>query len=461
MTGNEVPIDERGGPLSPSAEKLRARLKDLQSRRAPLRTRGYRLLVTSISGVVIASLLGLAEWAWPFLVIPLGLHVIAQGRVYAPRALLLWIGFAGWATVAVVSAGDGYMPLLTYAAATVAFLFTFNLPEDELADAVVIRAVAGIWLVLAVSGLIGVATGATEFPSLGATVLSPSPESDVDVLTQVRFADPLKPGEPGIGWNILDHRPNGILPFANHWGSAIVMFLGAVLVLRIQYRDLAARWWLDGVAILTVVPFVLSRNRWAWVTVPVVVLYFIARYWRPNPILARTLLVGIVLASVAVLVSPLRGVIEDRSQDQTGNRPDQYELSLELVADAPFFGYGTIQVGENEDGEERELGADSQILYSLVSYGVPATVLLFGWFVVIALASRKADTPIDFVTHFAIVVLLLQAPFYVFVPHRLMLLMLLAGAVFRRVYTDRTGRHRPLLLVASQPHRVPRRRVQS
>ena len=130
---------------------------------------------------------------------------------------------------------------------------------------------------------------------------------------------------------------------------------------------------------------------------------------------------------------------------------------MEIVGEAPFFGYGTIQQGENEEGEIRELGADSQILFGLVSYGYPATALFFAWLLMIAIGSRQIDTPITVVTHLALVVMLIQTPFYVFLPHRLVLTMLLAGAMYRQLHQSGARRRAPILLMAAGPFQRGRR----
>lgn len=436
-----------GDSLSPSAVRIRTQLRQLNDRKAP-RTRAGRLLIGVILGVPIAALLGVAEWIWPFLVLPLAFHLLSGRSLYAPRALFIWLGFVALAIVSVVSAGDGFIPIATYAAATVAFLFAFNLPEDELPDRMIVRAVAVFWIVVAASGLVGVFTGTTEFPSVGATVIGPADESDLANLMEVTFAVPLKEGEPAGFTDFVSHRPSGILPFANHWGSAIVMFLGAAVVFRYELRGTRASLWFHVLAFATLVPFVLSRNRWAWLTLPVIFAYLIIRYWRPNPKLARSLLAALLVLAVVAIATPLRSVVTDRFEDESGNRPDQYELSMELVADAPLLGYGTIQLGENEVGQVRELGADSQILFGLVSYGYPATIVLFGWLILVAVVSRRINTPISLVTHLAVLVMLLQSPFYVFLPHRVVLLMLLAGALYRQVYTAQSFGRRPVLLLA-------------
>jgi hypothetical protein len=428
----------------------------LRERHTYYRTRSTRLLLWSVLAVPVSALLGFAEWVWPILALPLAFHLAASGRIYAPRPFFLWLGFTVLAVFSVLSAGDGYVALGTFGAATVVFLYAFNLSQEELPDHVIIWIVALFWVAVALSGLLGVLTGTTEFPSLAAEIVNPAPETDLDILTQVRFADGLKGGEPSLTGGFFPHRPSGIFPYANHWGSAVIMFLGAAIVLRIQSQGgRNARWW-DFLFVITLVPFVLSRNRWAWASFPIIVLYFAARFWRPNRTVARLLLGGLVLLAVVTVTTPLRGVITDRSMDDAGARPEQYELSIDLVADAPLLGYGTIQVGENEDGGKRQLGADSQILYSLVSYGIPATALLFTWFLVATISGRRVDTPILFVAHFALVVFIIQSPFYVYLPHRLVLTMALTGAMYRQLHGYGSIRRPPLLLLATRPSRRTR-----
>jgi hypothetical protein len=421
------------GGLSPTVERLRRQLRHYHEAELRPRTRSARLLFIAFVGVAGAWLLGLAEFAWIVLVLPMGLRLGSRGRVYAPRAFRVWVLFLGMAFLSVFWAGSGYYILSVYVAATVLFLFVFNAPEDELPDDAVIRVLALTWVILVIGGLLGLIVGTTEFPSLGALVLDPEPGSWVDSVTKVQFSDPLKEGEQEGFLGLWNHRPKGFTPFTNHWGSSYVMLLPAAAVVRLQLRRGRLSRLMDVTFILSVIPFVVSRNRWAWASLVVLVVYMIARTWKPHPRLARALLGLFIGFALVVALTPLRTFVTDRLESEGSERlrGEMYTQSLELIEESPWIGFGEVQYSEDPETEGLQLGGDSQILQTMVLHGLPALALLLLWLLWIFVASRRLDTPLNAVTHLAMFTALAQVVAYDLTPHRLMFLTVLGAATFR------------------------------
>ncbi len=439
-----------GSVLSPTARRLRSRLHKRRDAELRPRTKASRLLLFTFLALPVSWLLGLHELAWPVLVLPIAGFLVRRGRIYAPRALLLWLLYVAIALVAAVSAGIGYFTVVMYLAATVLFLFGFNASIDELPDHVVVSVMALFWVTMVVGGLISIATGVTEFPSLGATIFQPEPGSWLEGVTKVQFADPLKEGYTEGLFGSWDSRPKGFLTWSNHWGSAFVMLLPASLLLRFQMERGRLRNLLDITIVLSVVPFVLARNRWAWLSLVVVVVYGIVRFWRPRPYLARSLL-GLLVASAVIIAStPLVTVVIDRLEFEgsEGSRSEQYQQSFDLIDESPWLGFGVSQVSTDPDWEGLELGIDSQILQTMVLHGVVALAVFLAWMLLILHATRAMDTPLLVLAHVGAFVLLFHSMYYVFLPHRLMFLMLLAGSAYRYRYLvvePRTKRGRVLV----------------
>ncbi|MDH3606008.1 MAG: O-antigen ligase family protein [Acidimicrobiia bacterium] len=398
----------------------------------------------AVMALPAAWALGLAEFMWPVLALPMAFFLLSRERVRMPRSFLIWLAYLAIAVVAVVSAGDGARILTVYLAASIVFLFAFNATSDELPDSAIVALIGLYWVVVAVGGVLALIFGTTEFPSLANTLFVDESNAGTfwDDVTRVQLSDGLKVGEQsGL---VVDHRPKGFLAYANHFGAALVMFLPALALLRAQL--LKGRWAraLDIAAVVAVIPFVISRNRWAWLSLVVVAVYLIARLWRPHPKAARVMLTGLSLMLLLVAVTPLQGIVTDRLQSESSKqyRSDQYSLSWELIQMSPWLGFGGNQTGDDpllsspSEFEDLNLGADSQILQTTVNHGIPALIVYAVWLFAIVIAARSIDTPVLAVTHLAGLVAILHTPFYVLTPHRWVLLMLLAGASFRHLHAQ-------------------------
>ncbi|MBT8165761.1 MAG: O-antigen ligase family protein [Acidimicrobiia bacterium] len=409
-------------------ERLRSRLVRSQESELRPRTRSARLLFIVFLALAGSWLLGLAEFAWIIVVIPLALHLGRKDNVYAPRVFRLWLIFLGWAFFSVFAAGGGYYMLTVYVAATILFLYVFNAQVDELPDSVLVRVLALTWGILVVGGLLGIVLGPTEFPSLGATIVNPEADTWLDYVTRVQFGDP----QEGL-LGIWDSRPKGFTPFTNHWGSAFVILLPAVGIVRLQLERGRFSRLMDVMIAASVVPFIVSRNRWAWLSLILVLLYLIARTWRPHPYVGRALLGVLAGFVLIVVVTPLATIVLDRLESEGSEqlRSEMYSQSFEKIEESPWLGFGQVQYSEDPDTEGLQLGGDSQILQTMILHGVPALVLMVVWLGMILVASRRMDTPLNAVTHVAVVVALIQIPAYDLTPHRLMYLMLLAAGAYR------------------------------
>ncbi len=446
-----------GRYLSPSGQSLLSHAQKVRATRIHLpRTAATRILTFAIAALPGAWALGLAEFMWPILVLPMALFILRRSRVSMPRAFFLWLAYLALAIVAAISAADGLRIISVYFAATVVFLFAYNASSDELPDNTIVALVALFWVLVVVGGVLGLIFGTAEFPSLANTLFVDESQLDTywDDVTRVQLSDGLKAGE--MSGLVLDHRPKGFLAYANHFGAAVVMFMPAIALLRLQVERGRFSLLLDLVAVAAIFPFIVSRNRWAWLSLLLVTVYIIARLWRPFPQSARALVTGLAVVLVVIAVTPLGGVVTERLEGESSNqyRSEQYRLSWNLIQTSPWLGFGgnqqsdEIAVTSQTEYEDLHLGADSQILQTMINHGIPALVLYGSWLIVLVAVTRTAITPILAITHLAALVAILHAPFYILTPHRWMLLMVVAGASFR--YLNDQGRGRQIVLWSSQ-----------
>ncbi|MBT8400143.1 MAG: O-antigen ligase family protein, partial [Rhodothermia bacterium] len=368
-------VEESNRYLSPSGQSLLADAKQARATRINLpRTRATRTLTFAIVALPGAWALGLAEFMWPILVLPMAVFILRRSRILMPRAFFLWLAYVAIAIVAAVSAADGLRIITVYLAATIVFLFAYNASSDELPDSAIVALVALFWILVVVGGVLGLIFGTQEFPSLTNTLFVDEGQLETywDDVTRVQLSDGLKVGEEaGL---VLDHRPKGFLAYANHFGSAVVMFLPAVALLRLQLDRGRHSLSLDLVAVAAIFPFIISRNRWAWLSLLFIALYIVARLWRPFPRSARVMVIGLAMLLIVIAVTPLRGVVTDRLEGESSNqyRSEQYRLSWDLIQTSPWLGFGgnqesdEIAVTSQTVYEDLHLGADSQILQTMI-----------------------------------------------------------------------------------------------
>lgn len=456
---------------SPSLDRLVSDIRDRDTFRFGPRTREERLLYLAVLAVPVAWVFGFAEFIWPVLTMPLVFELMRGGRLQIPRFFILWLVFLGLAVASMLSqllAFSGVWWLFGgYVSATVMFLFVFNSDAEAVSDRALVEVVALFWVIVAVSGIIGVGTRDAAVPSATEAVLPSSLVQEVWVqrLIEPRLSEPNRPevrddqlqvfDEEELGW--ADYRPNGIMTWANDWGSVYAATLPAVLLLLYRPLKSSHRRWILMLLALSLLPFVLSRNRWVWITLPVVALYAAARFWRPNRKIAFSVLGVLVAGALLVAVTPLSSVLNDRlsSEGSEAYRGELYRYGFERIVDSPLLGFGeTVDVEPNEADKIR-LGPDSQVVHTMIIHGLPALGLLFIFFGFGIAISRRMETSLEASAHFLILFMVLHSAFYVIVPmHQLHLLMLvMAGAARYRYVTHGSFRYRPVVLFSSSSDR--------
>lgn len=455
---------------APSLQRLVDRVRGEGGHTFGPQTPEERLLYGIVLALPATWLLGLSELIWPLLTLPLLLGLLLKQRWQLPRFFLLWGLFLGLALASMFAQLirlEGIWWLASgYISATIMFLYVFNTDTDEVSDRALVEIVALFWLVVAVTGLIGVVTRDAELPSVAEAVLpgALADEEWVQALITPRLADSNRPpsetggvfDEPDSSW--ADFRPTGFLPWANHWGSAYAAALPAVLLLLYRPLTNRQRAWILAALVASLLPFILSRNRWVWTTLPVVAIYAMFRFWRPNRRIAIGIL-GLLLVSVAVVwTTPLGGVLTERveSEGSEAYRGELYIQGLEKIQESPLLGFGeTIQVPSDRQEELNTLGADSQIIHSLIVHGVPALLLFVAFLVVGMVVTRRLETSLEAIAHFMLLTLILHSAFYLIVPtHRLHILMLaVAGAARYRYVTYGSFRYRPVTLYQGRSER--------
>ena len=431
--------------LSVTAQNLQARLQRIDITDLVPATRTEKLLYGIVAALPVLWLVGLGEFLW----VPIGLVVFYElirhrSRAFMPRALLLWFGFIALAFISVLDLVlDGQIlgvhthQLTIYLSGALVFVYIYSAAADELADNRVIGAATVLWVLLVVGGFLAIPFHGVEYSTPVTEVLT---AADTDE-RMIYYSEVAFVFDAGIDVR----RPRTFFSEANHWGSAYALLLPAVLMILIQLADRTPRRWLVGLLAASFIPLVLSENRWVWAGLIVIGLYALARYWRPRPSHLLWALAAAAAAVIVVAATPVGDVVSDRlsTEGSESDRRRQYEESVEAIERSPLFGFGEAIASDEPELDNRYLGGkslgwDSQILNTMIFHGIPALLLLVAFIGWLVFATRGTATPIEAVAHLAALTLAFHSVFYIFFPHRFMVLMILgAGALRRQLLDDR------------------------
>ena len=184
--------------------------------------------------------------------------------------------------------------------------------------------------------------------------------------------------------------------------------------------------------IASVVPAVLSLNRGLWLSLGIGLMYAALRFGvaGQSKALRNGILATMVLALV-LTITPLGDVIVTRIDTAHSNK-DRFELVVDAVEgtmERPVFGWGAPRPN---DRNLPSVGTHGQIWFVMFSYGLVGAFGYMGMFVTLAWRTRRQETVHGMWAHVAVVVGLLQTPYYLQVPHQ-MFTMLAAAAIAIRL----------------------------
>ena len=77
------------------------------------------------------------------------------------------------------------------------------------------------------------------------------------------------------------------------------------------------------------------------------------------------------------------------------------------------------------------VGTQGQLWLVLVSVGIPGTVFFLLWLLYVFWSARSTDDPVSFAVHVAILIGVIQLPFYGWMPTEMFMVMTAAALVWR------------------------------
>jgi hypothetical protein len=384
--------------------------------------------------------LGISAFIWPLMAVPMlfGL-LIGQRDVRWPRGFGLWMLFLGWMLLSGTRVTD--VDRLTsflyrgslYAAATVLFLYVFNLPSSSVPARTIVRALSVCWLMVVAGGYLALVLPGVEFRSLAERVLPGLANHSLAAVVHPRFAQVSRV----LGYQV--GRPTAPFAYPNAWGANFALLTPFVVM---SWRLDRSKSWLlltRGGMAASVVPLVMSLDRGAWLSLSLAVLYaagWLALKGRARPLMGGLAL--IVAAAALFALPPIRKVIEDRLAHghSDAGRASLYTEATQRALDSPILGYGAPVASVTQplkgSGITRpDVGTHGQLWLVLVSHGIPGMLAFVGWYLLLLVNTRRGQGDVPFWCHVVILLSFLQLPFYEQLPSQLQIVMV-AGALALR-----------------------------
>jgi polysaccharide biosynthesis protein PslJ len=390
--------------------------------------------------IVFASLpvwwlMGLFPFVWPIIGFFLLLALIRQGDVSFPRGFGLWLLLLAWAPLSLVQLGGDNANLLfaqrfaTLGAATVLFLYLFNSSREDLPNGAILEVLTLFWAMLVVGGLISILFPTVSFHSPFELLLPAGLVANpfVHGLVHVEFAQV----QTFLGYPV--GRPSPFYSFTNAWGSAVALLTPIAFAAFIQTRSPLRRRLLGALLVLSVIPIVVSLNRGVWLALALALGYAALRFAHAQRMNALAGLIGLVgFLLILMFLTPLGGLLSDRLATPHSNlgREALYRESFERTKESPIVGYGGPIESQETTGPP--VGTHSQFFFLAISYGVPAVGLFLAWFGLTFLRSGRSVSGPLFWAHVAILVLLMEAPYYLLEMH-VPIAMMIAAYIWREV----------------------------
>jgi hypothetical protein len=433
---------ETGTPITTAAARPERGRRTRSRQRTWLASHPAWPVTALLAGYPIWWACGLADESVMILAIPMLLRMRTwhkSGRpVKVPPAFGLWLLFlvcmtAGIATLGlsapetVVSALSNRILSfadrgLTYVGLTVILLYAGNLTEAELPRRRLAWLLGLVGIYATLGGLGGVVAPSFEFTSPMAYVLPHALQDNS--LVQAALYPGFSQVTDVLG--VIEGRPKAPFEYTNTWGDCLTILLPWLLVAWWSYGSKRQRRLVLVTAGAALIPLVYSLNRGVWVGAGLIAVYLAMRLAARGKIAMLGLLcAALAVVAVAVVATPLQGLITSRLQHQQSNSI-RGSLSATAIQDAnaaPIIGYGdtrhqqgsasSIAVGPSEDCPscgQFPVGSNGQLYLLLVCTGWVGTALFLAFFAYLAWRYRRDKSPYGM----AGVLVILLSFFYMF-----------------------------------------------
>src|SRR5262245_8664318 len=340
-----------------------------------------------------------------------------RGDVRVPPLYGWWLVFVGWQVWGLLTLGTndptvyltgspvGRFPAWVLrtgclVAVSVLALYLWNLDRRTFGPKRLLNCLAFLCVVTVVGGYLGTAVPSLQFTSPIEMVVPQGIRQQAYVQSLIHPA--VAQATDVLGYAAA--RPKAPFEYTNTWGNNLAILLVLLLPWAVGggvRRRLAA----GALAVLAIVPIVLSLNRGVWMGLGLAVVILAITFARQGkPLAAIGVAASALILAVAIAVTPLGTVFSERAEagHSDATRTNIAEGSMDVALDSPVIGLGaprTANGGSASIGAGRSpecpqcatviYGSNGFLWTTLVTTGLVGTLIYVGWLGAILWRSRR------------------------------------------------------------------------
>lgn len=373
------------------------------------------------AGMPVAYLIGIQGFVWCLPAVVLGSRILSDRNVRFPRSSIPLVVFLGWIllSMAMIGTGSGYLLFLyrwlLFAGALTSLVWLVNVSEERVRSMQIYDWLAALWICLIAFGYLGVLFPEFVQKSPFQIILGPVGNVGfVDELARWRFAET----QGFLGYPL----PRPAAPFnaTNGWGAAVGILTPFFLRSWIIQPDLRRRRTGYLIGLAGVYPILVSVNRGLWISLIVGMVYFAARKALRGKFAAFGVLCGAMVAVVILLLATPAGQLVgdklDKSEKSNDSRSTLYTEAFAGAVDSPLIGNGAPARPVDARPDMPPVGTHGMLWYLMFVHGFVGLFLFLSWLGGEVWRSGRVRTADGWWTHLALVIGLVQVPFYGLLP---------------------------------------------
>jgi len=376
--------------------------------------------------------LGLAEFIWPILgFIMLVSLTMRRDTIRVPKGFGAYVLFLLWVMVSVVGVTSGGSAttssadkifgfayrLLLYGSAPIFGLYVFNAPKRVLPNKAVVQAMVAFWIVVVGGGLLGLTLPHLQITTVMAKVIPKHFQGNSFVFNLVH--PKTAQVQSFLGFPVP--RPAAPFVFTNDWGGNFALLVPFLLAAWTENHRIARNPFIRLLVPISLIPVIFSLNRTLWASLALIAVYGGIRFGARRQVMTgiRGAFVAALLGGMLFFVGPIHQLIVDRVAHPHSNqgRSVLYNQSIGLAIQKPLLGWGGPQQSSVTDVKSSaykhpDAGTQGQFWTILVSNGMPATALFFGYLFFATWQTRRSRSGLGLWCHVVVLVAIFQSPFY-------------------------------------------------
>ena len=378
------------------------------------------------AGLPVTFVLGVHGIAWPVAAVVLAGRILANPRTRFPRTTIPLLILITWMLLSIpMLRSPGSLPLYLYRwtlflGCLSTLVWLVNVRQDRVPTARIVDWLAALWICLILGAYLAPLLPNIIITSPFQVILGPAGRVPfVARISEWRFAET----QGFMGYQVA--RP--ALPFgsANSWGSAVGILTPFFIRSWLIDADRRRRTRGMVLAVLAVYPIILSVNRGLWISLAVGMVYFAARKALRGRFGPMAILIGLMVSLFLLLaLTSLGGLVTDRldnSEKSNDARSGLYELAWKGALDSPLIGNGEPKPAPGALPTDPPIGTHGLFWYLMFVHGFVGLALFLTWLGMEVFRSGRVTAPLGWWTHLALVIGLVEVPYYGLLPHVILL----------------------------------------